>query len=813
MLAWKKSWTAMVGLVAVVGASLAFSAPQSAEAANAADFDPGFIISDSVFFNANAMGEAEIQSFLRSQLPSCAQSLGVACLPNYTETTNSRAATSRCAAYSGAANEPASRIINRVAKACGINPQVLIVTLQKENGLVTKGSPSAGAYRTAMGYACPDTAACDSAYFGFFNQVYSAASQFIRYGVTPTNWRYRPGQVAVQFHPNAACGSTVVNIANQATANLYNYTPYQPNAAALANLGGTGDSCSSYGNRNFWVYFSNWFGSPTGKVNPIGSIDSLTGSLGEIQVRGWALDPDTTGPIDVHVYIDGVGVSVTADKSRPDVGASFPASGPNHGYSASFPVTRGGAHDVCMYAINFGPGATQFWGCRTVNTPTGAPIGHVDTAVASVGKISVSGWAIDPDTAAQIPVHVYVDAASVGVTANKPRSDAGAAYPAYGASHGFTHTVDATPGEHRVCVYGIDVLGGHGATLLNCQTVIVPSVAGTIPEQGRAPLGAIDTVTATTGQVSVAGWALDPDTASSISVHVYVDSASVGVVADGARADIGARYPGYGDNHGFTKTMAAAPGNRQVCAYAIDSVRGAASFLGCLPVTVPAPPEQITEKGRMPVGAIDSAKPGAGQIVVTGWALDPDTVAPISVHVYVDSASVGVVANLDRPDIATRYPGYGANHGFTKTMPATPGVHQVCAYGINSGPGGATFLGCVPVTVPNTPGGIQEQGRLPVGHIDSAAVSGKDITVSGWALDPDTTAAIDVHVYVDSVSVGVKADSPRPDVGAAYPAYGPNHGFSKVMTTTSGSHQVCAYGINSGPGGAAFLGCLTVVVP
>jgi hypothetical protein len=43
---------------------------------------------------------------------------------------------------------------------------------------------------------------------------------------------------------------------------LYDYTPYTPNAAALNNLYGTGDACSSYGNRNFWRYYSDWFGNP-----------------------------------------------------------------------------------------------------------------------------------------------------------------------------------------------------------------------------------------------------------------------------------------------------------------------------------------------------------------------------------------------------------------------------------------------------------------------------------------------------------------------------------------------------------------------
>ena len=52
-----------------------------------------------------------------------------------------------------------------------------------------------------------------------------------------------------------------VFIQNQATANLYYYTPYQPNAAALRAGYGEGDGCSAYGNRNFYQYFTDWFGA------------------------------------------------------------------------------------------------------------------------------------------------------------------------------------------------------------------------------------------------------------------------------------------------------------------------------------------------------------------------------------------------------------------------------------------------------------------------------------------------------------------------------------------------------------------------
>ena len=61
--------------------------------------------------------------------------------------------------------------------------------------------------------------------------------------------------------PQRGCGSSPVYIQNQATANLYYYTPYQPNAAAIRAGYGEGDGCSAYGNRNFYQYFTDWFGS------------------------------------------------------------------------------------------------------------------------------------------------------------------------------------------------------------------------------------------------------------------------------------------------------------------------------------------------------------------------------------------------------------------------------------------------------------------------------------------------------------------------------------------------------------------------
>ena len=272
--------TAILAAFGLVAALFVAQHASGARAVTGSEFDPGFIISDQVFFKGDAISESQTQSFLEAMAPSCAGANGVTCLKNYTQSTTSRAASASagCAAYNGAANERASRILVKVGIACGINPQVLIVMLQKEQGLVTKSSPTPSNYRIAMGYGCPDTAPCDAQFYGFYNQVYKAAWQLKIYGASPSSWRYHVGNVAVQFHPNVGCGSTVVNIRNQATASLYNYTPYQPNASALANLRGLGDSCGSYGNRNFWVYFNDWFGD-TGTAGVL-AIDDLHRSLG-----------------------------------------------------------------------------------------------------------------------------------------------------------------------------------------------------------------------------------------------------------------------------------------------------------------------------------------------------------------------------------------------------------------------------------------------------------------------------------------------------------------------------------------------------
>ncbi|MBO1750951.1 hypothetical protein J4G33_03955 [Actinotalea sp. BY-33] len=670
---------AMVGAVAVVVAPPA-SAP--AEAADLRLFDPGMIISDAAFYDASTMTAAQVQSFLVSKGSRCTSTSSLVCIKDFRQTTQNKPATAQCqGAYTGAANETAAQIIAKVARACGINPQVLLVTLQKEQGFITAtAGKSAATYNKAMGFGCPDTAACNTEYAGFFNQVYRAAYQFKNYALNPNNFNHRAGMTNnVRFHPNAACGSSPVFIRNQATAGLYNYTPYQPNPAALAAGYGSGDSCSAYGNRNFWNYFTDWFGS-TDQRQPIGTVDSVTSTAGSITVRGWALDPDTTASIRVHVYVDGKAVrSVLANGTRTDIGRIH-GKGDQHGFSTSVPAADG-RRNVCVHAMDATGGRVNPQiGCKTVTVANTRPIGSLDSVTASAGSATVRGWALDPDTDASIRVHVHVDGRAVrSVVANGNRPDVGRTY-GRGNLHGYAVSVPVTDGRRTVCAFAIDSTGGPNRQL-GCRTVTATNAA---------PIGSLDSVTTSIGgSLRLRGWALDPDTDDSIDVRITVDGTVMSTMtAAAARADV-ERVHGRGPLHGFTYEQDAAPGDYQVCAEALDATTKVARQLGCRTVTV----------NGAPFGHVDSVTGLTGEIRARGWAIDPNTNDPIRVHVHIDgSPARSVLANIRRDDVERAHQ-RGPLHGYDTRVPAAPGSRNVCLYGIDVQRERNTLLGCRTVTV------------------------------------------------------------------------------------------------------------------
>ncbi len=300
-----KAYALFLGMVLTFGSlALNLQAP-GASALSGSSFQPGYIIDDQVFYDSESMTVQQIQNFLVANVPNCDTGGNLpyfgtyngvtyngnilrknldpnfpppyTCLKDYAENPTTHASN-----YGGmpvpVGAVGSAQIILNAAQTYGINPKVLLTLIQKESGLVTDDWPWLNEYSTATGYGCPDTgpngtADCNANYYGFYNQVTDAASQFRQYATNSSSYNFVPavqlrgpsnpsGEVNILYHPApSSCGSEPVVIDNQATASLYEYTPYVPNQAALSNLYGTGDSCSSYGNRNFWRIFNVWFGS------------------------------------------------------------------------------------------------------------------------------------------------------------------------------------------------------------------------------------------------------------------------------------------------------------------------------------------------------------------------------------------------------------------------------------------------------------------------------------------------------------------------------------------------------------------------
>jgi hypothetical protein len=101
-------------------------------------------------------------------------------------------------------------------------------------------------------------------------------------------------------------------------------------------------------------------------VDPVGSADVMGQVLDQVEVAGWAFDPNTTDPINVDIYDNAVGSRFTASDSRTDIGAAFPGAGDNHGFDVTTPEDIGTTHKICAYGINIGAGGNQSFGCKTI---------------------------------------------------------------------------------------------------------------------------------------------------------------------------------------------------------------------------------------------------------------------------------------------------------------------------------------------------------------------------------------------------------------------------------------------------------------
>lgn len=238
------------------------------------DFNPNNLIDDSVFSNTKTFTSAnQIQSFLENQNSILANTSNVFIAQLKEPTDSNLKQTLEDPNPTSTTKRTAAQLIYDAAQSSGLNPQVILVTLNKEQSLITGRQNSTPdqiqrALDFAMGFGCPDSQPCGQVYQGFYAQLFGgldtganrylgAAKSLMKSFTTPGGrGPYFNGQTsgtgdAITL-PNTT-GDYVgvlpqqsVVLSNAATAALYRYTPHVFN-----------------GNYNFWKFFNEWFGNPS----------------------------------------------------------------------------------------------------------------------------------------------------------------------------------------------------------------------------------------------------------------------------------------------------------------------------------------------------------------------------------------------------------------------------------------------------------------------------------------------------------------------------------------------------------------------
>jgi len=214
------------------------------------DFDPNYIISDNDLTDYTSMDLNEIQNFLENKKSS---------LASYkTKDANGSI-------------KMAAEIIYEAAQEYKISPKYILVTLQKEQSLIENNDPSQYNYDWAMGYArCDDCDPTDPRiviFKGFGNQVDRGTwrQRYYLDNKDEKTWIKHPGETY-------KIDGYLIVPKNQATANLYTYTPHYN------------------GNYNFFKIWKRWFI----RLYPDGSLLQVKGEPGVWYIQNGYKRPITS---------------------------------------------------------------------------------------------------------------------------------------------------------------------------------------------------------------------------------------------------------------------------------------------------------------------------------------------------------------------------------------------------------------------------------------------------------------------------------------------------------------------------------------
>ena len=290
------------GSATVSVSTTANAGPKGPSPSAGASYDKNNIITDSQLTNPGAMSASQIQSFLSSQ-------------------------GSVLATYSSGGKTAAQRIYDD-CQTHGISPYVVLVTLQKEKGLVK--SSTANPNNFAMGWNTSDSSTSD-----FANQIYYGTRQFRRYYDNLGSYGWTVGA-------NHSVSDGTVTAANTATAGLYIYTPW-------IGQGGGGQTGVG-GNYLFWDLWYNTFGfgggvvtsAPTTVLSPVVGPLRITSSNLGIADGKWEFDQHKTG-----FHRAGGGIGGSDDTFAWDANWYQPN---NYNADAGQPVYASADGDVVTFA-------------------------------------------------------------------------------------------------------------------------------------------------------------------------------------------------------------------------------------------------------------------------------------------------------------------------------------------------------------------------------------------------------------------------------------------------------------------------------
>ncbi|MFA5062056.1 MAG: serine hydrolase [Patescibacteria group bacterium] len=214
--------------------------PFLAQAQTASNFNPDFIISDEEMQSTGNWTTSDIQQFLTSK-GSYLASLVVPDVSGIVKT--------------------AAEIIYDAAVTYQVNPKYLLVTLQKEQSLITDDTPTQKQLDWATGYAVCDSCSMSDPkvmkHKGFSKQVDDAA------GIIRWYYDNTANSIVKKKDQTTSIDNTSVVPQSWATAFLYTYTPHL------------------HGNENFWRIWNTWFS----QIYPNGTLlkSDLTGDVWLIQ--------------------------------------------------------------------------------------------------------------------------------------------------------------------------------------------------------------------------------------------------------------------------------------------------------------------------------------------------------------------------------------------------------------------------------------------------------------------------------------------------------------------------------------------------